>query len=91
MFSQAVKTPHDFMFNSADHFLFLVLGEALPGFLLYWRNADGRQGVGRWGGLAVLKVVITGLWGRMSSLTAPETIHREGANRRSSMTDSEHG
>lgn len=34
MFSQAVKTPHDFMFNSADHFLFLVLGEALPGFLL---------------------------------------------------------
>ena len=34
MFSKAVKTPDDFMFNSADHFLCSVLGEALPGFLL---------------------------------------------------------
>lgn len=34
MFSKAVKAPDDFMFNSADHFLCSVLGEALPGFLL---------------------------------------------------------
>ena len=29
-----MKTPHDFMFNASDPFLFSVLGEALPGFLL---------------------------------------------------------
>ena len=34
MFTQAVKTPHDFMFNASDPFLFSVLGEALPGSLL---------------------------------------------------------
>ena len=34
MFSQAVKTPHDFMFHSAEHFPFSVLGETLPGCLL---------------------------------------------------------
>lgn len=34
LFSQAVKTLHDFMFNSADHSPLLVQGKALPCWLL---------------------------------------------------------
>lgn len=35
LFPQAVKTPHDFMFNSADRSLLLVQGKALPCWLLF--------------------------------------------------------